>query len=332
MKTKITISMVTIMGLHMIMRAGESSEGHNLSHAERNLSVEAVQSIEKKIRERGDLPYITVSKQIELLQALSEFGLGRFLIERGGLNGYWTDYVIRHPEKGRLTGLNSESRPFTELESFLLDRAPTSLATQQRFAIFKQTIQSLLHEGVALASIPCGLTGDLLDSDFSQIRDFSICGIDIDPESLDGSRKLAENAGLTDHCQFIRQDAWSLEEKEKFDVVMSNGLSIYEPNRERVVDLYRRFFSALKSNGYLVTSFLTPPPVPGMQTEWDLGAVNSDHALLQKILFADILDCKWQIFRSEEEVRSQLSTAGFTEIEIVYDIAHIFPTVIARKL
>jgi hypothetical protein len=53
--------------------------------------------------------------------------------------------------------------------------------------------------------------------------------------------------------------------------------------------------------------------------------------LLQKIVFADILDSKWQVFRSEEIVKSQLQMSGFEEIEIIYDIGHIFPAVIAKK-
>jgi DNA helicase HerA-like ATPase len=59
--------------------------------------------------------------------------------------------------------------------------------------------------------------------------------------------------------------------------------------------------------------------------------VNSEHSLLQKILFSDILDSKWQVFRSEDLVRSQLLEAGFSEVEVIYDKAHIFPTAIAKK-
>jgi len=59
--------------------------------------------------------------------------------------------------------------------------------------------------------------------------------------------------------------------------------------------------------------------------------VNMQDALLQKIVFVDILDCKWQIFRAEETVKSQLHMVGFDEIEIIYDTAHIFPTIIAKK-
>ena len=303
----------------------------NLSHTERNTLRGAIESFSNKIQQRGDLSYITIARQLELLQELSAFELGRFLLRTGGLNGYWINYIVNHPKNGRLTGLNSENQHFSELEVFLLDQAPTCLATQQRFEIFKREIQTRLHDGVALASIPCGLTTDLLDLDFSQVPEFSITGIDIDPEALVQSQQIAENLGLTGHCQFVYKDAWALGYEKTFDVISSNGLSIYEPDNNKIVELYQQFFAALKPNGYLVTSFLTPPPIPQKKTEWDLKNVNCEHALLQKIVFADILECKWQAYRSEELVRSQLTDAGFTEIEVFYDQAHIFPTVIATK-
>jgi hypothetical protein len=45
----------------------------------------------------------------------------------------------------------------------------------------------------------------------------------------------------------------------------------------------------------------------------------------------DVLDAKWQVFRAEEIVRAQLEEAGFLEVEFLYDKAHIFPTVVAKK-
>lgn len=303
----------------------------SLSHEVRNTLEGAIESIANKIKYRGDLPYISSTKQLELLQALSQFEFGRFLLQRGGLNGYWTNYVINHPRQGRLTGLNSENQPFTQLELFLLDLAPTAIATQQRFEIFKREIQRHLFDGISLASIPCGLTADLFDLDFSQLPHFSIFGIDVDSESLIESSRRAENLGLTNHCQFVQKDAWFLSYEKQFDVITSNGLSIYEPDNKIVVDLYHLFFLALKPRGWLVTSFLTPPPIPETKTEWNLEAVNSEHALLQKIVFSDILECKWQIYRPKELVRNQLLEAGFSEIEFFYDEAHIFPTVVAKK-
>lgn len=237
----------------MAINTANSVEETNLSHTERNTLPEAIESIAKKIKQRGDLAYISVARQLELLQSLSQFELGRFLLQRGGLNGYWTDYIINHPKQGRLTGLNSENQPFTQLELFLLDQAPTCLATQQRFEIFKREIQNRLHDGVILASIPCGLTADLLDLDFSQIPHFSIYGIDIDPESLIQSQKIAENLSIADDCQFVQRDAWALGYEKKFDIITSNGLSIYEPDNTKILALYHHFFLALKPNGCLVT-------------------------------------------------------------------------------
>lgn len=283
----------------------------NLSHGVRE---GALEKITQKIKERGDLPHTTVEKQLQLLEGLMQFGLGRFLVETGGLNGYWTHYVITYPQW-------KKDRSLTELESFILDRAPSCLATQQRFQIFKEEAQKRLRDGISLASIPCGLTADLLDLDYSGLRDFSIYGIDIDPESLSMSEERCY--GLKGHCTFVQKDAWNLGLTEAYDLITSNGLSIYEPEDSKVVALYRQFYAALKPGGTLITSFLTPPP-------WN-DSVNKADALFQKILFADILDCKWQAFRTEEQVRAQLLEAGFTEVEIRYDEGGLFPTAIATK-
>lgn len=294
------------------LQAEEMTDQQNLSHSQRN---EALKVITHKVVTRGDLPDITVEKQLEIINQLTEFGLGRFLIERGGLNGYWTDYIIKHP-----TGKDLNS-----LEVFLLNQAPSVLATQQRFKIFKEEVQKRLHNGSSLASIPCGLMADLLDLDYSHTPDISITGIDLDLESIAHARQYSKKVHLEHLCTFSQQDAWALENDAEFDLITSNGLSIYEPDNAKVTTLYSGFWKVLKPGGILITSFLTPP------SEWKKDVVNPEDARLQKIIFADILDCKWQIFRSEKEVKSQLETAGFVDIKIIYDTAHIFPTIIARK-
>jgi SAM-dependent methyltransferase len=295
------------------------------------MTEEALDIITNRIKLRGDLPYVSIERQLELLTALGQFAFGRHLIQRGDLNGYWTHYAITHPQQGRLTGLNSENKPFTSIESFLLDSAPAALATQERFDIFKKETQKRLYDGVSLASIPCGFMAELLTLDFSQVSDFSLCGIDIDPEALRHSQQIAASRRLENHCTFLQKDAWDSTDKEVFDIITSNGLTIYEPDHQKVEDLYRQFYSALKPNGCLITSFLTPPPIPGTKTEWDLSAVDAHHALLQKIIFSDILEAKWQVYRPEELVKSLLLQVGFSRVEIVYDKAHIFPTAIAVK-
>jgi len=64
-------------------------------------------------------------------------------------------------------------------------------------------------------------------------------------------------------------------------------------------------------------------PSSWLKTEWLLTAFNPQDALLQKIIFADILDAKWQAYRAEETVKNQLARAGFVEIKI-FMIRRIF--------
>ncbi len=94
---------------------------------------------------------------LRLRREFSDFQLGRFLLENLGLNGHWTSYVLMHPDRGRLTKVSSDGAPFRKLESWLLDRCPIFLATQERFRIFRDLTQPLLRPGMSLASLPAGL-------------------------------------------------------------------------------------------------------------------------------------------------------------------------------
>ena len=312
------------------------NNGNVISH--QTESIDSFDVIVEKIAQRitniGDLPYVTVLRQLKLLEDLTLFPFGRFLIENRGINGYWTHYMVMHPQKGRLTGLNSEDQSFTELETFLLDSAPTLLATQQRFVHFQTYLQHEVKNNCRLASIPCGLMGELLTLDFTQVDQVKLVGIDLDQTSLNASENLAVKLGLSDYVEFFKEDAWQLSATESFDVITSNGLNIYEPDDEKVTELYKQFYQALVPKGTLVTSFVTPPSdaVNKDKTNiWDLSKINPDNLLLQKVLFSDIINAQWQCFRTVEQTEKQLKTAGFSQVEFINDDAKMFPTVIAKK-
>jgi hypothetical protein len=318
-----------LFGLGGLMTQLQGAETpQNLSHAQWDGSFQiSFQKLVDKIERRGDLPNASKVRQLELLNGLTQFDLGRFLIERGGLNGYWTDYIANHPCKG---GPN-RNKALHPIESFLLNQAPIALAMQHRYQIFKAEIQKRVKEGCRMGSVPSGLLGDFLELDYSQAEHFSLYGIDLDPESFEQAASLAKERWLLDHCTFLCQNAWTWESDRPLDLIISNGLNFYEPDDGKVVALYRRFYEALKSNGCLITSFLSLPPAPGMKTEWDLSKVNLQDAAFQKILLFDILEGRWQVFRSEQTMKEQLQAAGFEQIEVIYDTAHIFPTIIATK-
>ena len=150
----------------------------------------------KRILEKGDQYHVTVSKQLDLLDQLSQFDLGRFLLQNQGLNGYWTHYALLHPKQGRITGKNNQHAPFSELEKFMLDKGPVVLATQERFEIFLQENQKSVTDNANLACIPCGMMGELLYLNFDKITNIKLTGIDYDKNTLQDAKSLADQRNL----------------------------------------------------------------------------------------------------------------------------------------
>lgn len=299
----------------------------NITHETRDESIEAAtQSIIHKIQVSGNSPESSVDIRLKLVEALYQSELGKFLLLRGGLNGYWTEHIVKHPQRQK-----NSSTLLPEIDDFLLNHSPSVLATQQRYGIFKTEIQKQIKNGSSLMSIPCGLMSELLDLDYSGYQDIQLTGIDTDAESLTLARAMAEESEFDGQCQFLDKNAWHLDMHEVCDVLVSNGLSIYEYDDDKVIELYREFFKALRPGGVLITSFLTPPPALSSQSEWDLDQIDLEALKVQKILFADILECKWQAYRTETTVKNQLRSAGFKNFELIYDKARIFPTITARK-
>jgi SAM-dependent methyltransferase len=295
-----------------------------ISHRPASRPFEAVlDEARRRIVAAGDLPHVPVAEQLALLDELVTFELGRFLLVHQGLNGYWTHYVAYlHPRQRGAGG----SASATALERALLDRSPTLLATQERFDHFRRLVgEELSHragEPLSLASVPCGLMADLLTLDYGAARDVHLAGFDLDEESLALAARHAAERGRS--VELSREDAWALSARDRFDVLVSNGLNLYEPDDQRVLALYERFAAALKPGGLLVTSFLTPP------SEWIVSRIDPEALRLQRIVFADIIGARWQCFRTSETSRAQLARAGFTDIELVPDRANLFPTIVGR--
>ena len=260
----------------------------------------------------------------EILDQLCTFEFGRYLIlSRGGWNGYWTHRAITRP------GLDE---PYScELEQFIYTRAPTVLATRERFGIFQTLVQNEVIDDASLASVPCGVMADLLGLDLRDVRNIKLTGIDLDPESLQHAGRLAQVQGSADRCKFIQADAWQLDETNAFDMITSNGLNMYEPDDTSVTDLYSSFYRALRPGGCLITSFITPPPNVSDQDEWDMSVINEEDLKMQRKVLIDVLDAPWACYRSEATTRQQLEEAGFRMVEVYWGSSRIFPTVTAIK-
>ena len=308
--------------------SAKTTQDRLISHATSPESIDAiVAKAGKRIQQQGDKPGFTVAEQLELLHQLTQFDFGRYILQNQGVNGYWTHYMVMHPHFGRKTGTNNRGEAFTELESFLLNKLPIMLATQQRMDVFLNENQLAVKNGAKLACIPCGMMGELLYLDLSLINDIELIGIDYDADTFNDARLLAEQQGLSSHIKFRQEDAWQLTARDEFDLISSSGLTLYEPDDDRVTALYGEFYKALKSGGKLVTSFVTYPPTQTDQCEWDFSHVNQQDVLRQKTLFVDIIQMNCQYCRSSSQTKAQLEAVGFVDIKFIYDDAKIFPTV-----
>ena len=170
---------------------------------------------------------------------------------------------------------------------------------------------------------------DLLFVDYNGIADVQLVGFDIDQQSLKTAELNASKCPPEVVALFSQKDAWDLAVSEEYDLITSNGLNIYESDEEKVILLYKEFYKALRSAGVLIVSFMTPPPILSAESPWkdfDLEAV-----IKQKAISVDILQGKWQSYRTEAQTRQHLEAAGFKISDVIYDLQGMFPTVIAEK-
>lgn len=293
-----------------------------LSHAatEVNLEVE-IKRIKTQIL-ASDSPEDYKTESIRLVDLLSEFDLGRFLICNKGLNGYWTSYVVRYPE----TRTNVEN----ELERWLLDSSPAFVATQERYKNFQKIINENLREDIKLASIPCGLMDDILRLDLQRFKNLNLMGADLDQDSLLRAEALAKDLGVDKYCSFYNCNAWDLPWNNELDILTTNGLNIYVHDDTMLTELYKSFYRAIKPGGMLLASFVTQPSSLDSNSPWLISDLNMPDFMRQANLFR-ILDVQWQSFKSEEFTSNLLREIGFKDIEIIYDAKKIFPTLIAKK-
>lgn len=312
--------------MHLEIESFEKIITHNL--VPQDLST-VVKELKTRIMDVGDKPDATVNEQLKLLDELAEFGFGQCLIRNKGITGLWTRYMVLYP-KWRYE-FPEEEKALSELNRWLLEKSPLLLATQERFIHFQTLLQEHIQNGMCVASIPCGLMDDLLTLDLSKLSDVRLIGIDLDNDSLERARETAKHQHLEKQSSFIKSDAWQLNMTHEFDIITSNGLNFYEFSGERVVELYRNFYTALKPNGILITSFLTPPPILSRESPWDMKNINLEDLRIQKVIMSYILNAKFQAFRTEEQTLQQLREVGFRDMRMIYDKAKLFPTILAIK-
>lgn len=264
--------------------------------------------------------HLPLEEEMKLLEQLNSFAMGRFLLENKVFNGYWASYII-----------NAQTTDFhhNQLEKWILFVDPGIKANRERFYIFRQQLHKYIESNMKIASIPCGLMDDLLNLNYTNLCNIKIVGIDMDIESIKLAAENAQKRNIK-NVSFIKDCVWNMDLENCFDIITSNGLNIYVKNCEKAMQMYKNINRALKKNGILITSFITPSPIFSDHSTWTnykLEDLKKDYAI-----FFDIIGMKVANFQTEDHVRLQLEEAGFEIIDVIYDSQNIFPTIVARKI
>lgn len=264
------------------------------------------------------------------LDTWQQCDLGRWMLQHGGWNAYWTRYCISYGAPGAATTSNP-------VEEFFLTRAPAIVATRQRSRIFAGILASLVTPGSTALSVPCGLMDDLLRLPDAP-RAGLLIGVDLDAEAITEAADNATDTAPLAPVVLAVGDAWRLDtadvvvgQPERFretmdggvDVVTSNGLNIYVADESAVVALYRSLRATLRPGGTLVVSALTPP------SEWDMTGVDPADLIRARGLML-INDVMWANYRPAGVTEAQLHAAGFEAVEVHHDERRVFPTFVAR--
>jgi SAM-dependent methyltransferase len=111
---------------------------------------------------------------------------------------------------------------------------------------------------------------------------------------------------------------------------------MYEPDRGRLVDLYRNFREALRPGGKLLVSFIPAPPPPpwtdpAQAAGWAKYGISEADLRRDLAIFGDILRPKYLHFTSEQELREQIAEAGLIVTEVSRNAGGALPIATAVR-
>lgn len=324
MESKIIMTMIAVALSTTELCSKETKAPEILSHNFNNASqvsvVERVASITERLKAVDPKTLaLSLDETLKILNQMAECnGLGHWLLMHQGLNGFWTAEAI----------LRFGGKESGEVGRWIASKAPIFLATCERFEIFKKVLQERLNAGdKTFVSVPCGTMEELLILDATDKSNISFVGIDLDPLAGSWIKEASKRYEKTSLChkEFHQADAFSLAQHTKnADVLVSNGLNFYIKDDAEVVKLYKAFADSLKVGGILITSHLA---LPAQAEPYDKEALKKQLAIVR-----DICEMRWQIFRSEDLVKTQLAEAGFKVEQVIWDTQRMFPTYICKKV
>lgn len=259
---------------------------------------------------------------IEIIHQLKGFELGRSMLMLGGLTSSWVDYMCH----------NETSPTHHPLETWFLSRSPKIRAARERYYVTQNILQANLRSNMDFCVLPCGVISKVAELDYSKIEMVNLIGYDNDIQGLIKAELAMQP--LVDQGKvnllLLKKNIWLLEDYNQHDLIISNRLSVLESDAQKVLGLFKKYYTALKSKGIFICSFFTPSPIHNLHASpWVDVDVND--MLMEHSIFVDIMDFR-PATRTESEMRLLLQEAGFEVVDIHYDTHRIYPTVVAQKV
>eukprot|EP00916_Digyalum_oweni_P009467 GHVL01015982.1.p1 GENE.GHVL01015982.1~~GHVL01015982.1.p1 ORF type:complete len:311 (+),score=94.45 GHVL01015982.1:81-1013(+) len=306
------------------------SEGVNRSHNATDIPLHQLISNKKK-KFNKSYKGVTVEKIHEIIDEMSTFPFGEFLLQRGGANGYWTDRIVYYPLYENINIKESK----LNIEYFLTYKSPHVLAQRRLHNIIIDECNKVLKDDIFIGSIPCGMMRDMLN--LNKNNKYNLIGIDIDNDVFKYSKELSNKLDI--NVMYHNKDAWNLNMNNYFDIITSVGLTSYVDDDEQRINLYKEFKNALKKDGLLMTGVLTYPPYynktdnksdnnTDTYSETLYDSNNMTDYQMEDVIFT-VAECVWRNFKHSDELKHNFIQAGFSKVEVISNTD--FPLVIAQK-
>jgi len=224
----------------------------------------------------------------------------------------FADHIYRNEPSGRFGVGRMLDRVLLKLRGA---RSMRSRFLHSRLEILRAIEEADYNRSVTVVSIPCGIARDLFDvaeslrrGDPEHYRQTSFIGIDIDPEPLTLSRELTHGH---DCFEFRCADALQTGTLPSgVDVIASLGFGEFLADGT-LYDFYRRCLSALKPGGRFITSAMSRDKV-------------SDY------LARELAELHTH-YRSTQQLRALLTSAGFVEVRTTNDNVGLQTLAVAEK-
>jgi len=298
---------------------------NNLDSKEQELLFEKhLQLAIQKSLNMGDTFYASTEERLSLLMDMRSSKLGKFFLTHSKAGAAGLYYMIHNA--------NSIIKDLPTFDAFCLKKSATVLALRESFATLKRITQNLLHNNINIAAVPCGMMDILLTLDYRGFNNFTLTGIDSDPNSLLQACHFAQKSNLMHATSLILSDIKDLKLTNQFDLITSFANTPHiGQNTKDAIAFYTSLCQALKPGGVLATTFRTPSP-DQKDCPWDMTKLDSSDLIIDHIYSTEIINGKWLKSFTVPQMADIFEQAGFDEMEIIFDRTRMYPTAILKKI